>query len=84
MKENETFAMTRLKLIQLVVASSLDWWDILNEKIKSTTPMNFEGQNVRELCKKLEDLASTLRAGVQYNHALTRMLSINTEWNRFH
>ena len=77
MKDNETFAMTWLKLIQLVVAPSLDRWDILNEKIKSSTPMQFEGQNVRELCDKFEDLASTLRAGGQYNHALTRTMIKN-------
>ena len=76
-KDGDGFVMMWLKLIQLVVAPSLDRWDTIKDKIKAATPMDFAGQNVRELCNHFEDWSSTLRAGGQFDHFLTRTMVKN-------
>ena len=73
-KDDEGFVMTWLRLVQLVVAPSLDRWDILKSKIRNANLKTYIGQNVRLLCNDYEDWAATLRAGGQYDHFLTRTM----------
>ena len=77
MKEGDSFALVWLKLIQLVVAPSLDRWDVYKDKIKAATPMDYPGQNVRSLCNDYEDWGSILKRGGQYDHSLSRMMVKN-------
>ena len=73
-KDDEGFVMTWLRLVQLVVAPSLDRWDILKSKIRNANLKTYIEQNVRLLCNDYEDWAATLRAGGQYDHFLTRTM----------
>ena len=76
-KDGDGFVMMWLKLIQLVVVPSLDRWDTIKDKMKAAPPMDFAGQNVRELCNHFEDWSSTLRAGGQFDDFLTRTMVKN-------
>ena len=49
-KDNDTFVVVWLKLLQLLLSPSMDLWDIFKDKIKNATPMNYEGQIIRDLC----------------------------------
>ena len=73
-KEDEGFVMMWLRLIQLVVAPSMDRWDVLKDKLKKKSMRDYSGQNVRQLCEDMEDLAAQLKAGGQYDHQLTRTM----------
>ena len=76
-KEEDSFAMVWLKMIKLVVAPSLDRWDIIKDKIKAASPIDYPGQNIRFLCQDYEDWAKTLQQGGQDDHALTRTMVKN-------
>ena len=73
-KDDDGFVLVWLRLVQLVVAPSLDRWDILKNKFRSASLKGYTGQDVRRLCNDLEDWAITLRAGGQYDHSLTRTM----------
>ena len=77
MKEGDSFALVWLKLIQLVVAPSLDRWDVCKDKIKAATPADYPGQNIRSLCNDFEDWGSILKRGGHYDHFLTRTMVKN-------
>ena len=76
-KGDDGFVMMWLRLIQLLVAPSLDRWDIIKDKIKAASPKDYAGQNIRSLCDRYEDWGSTLRSGGQYDHSLTRIMIKN-------
>ena len=76
-KEDDSFPMVWLKLIQLAIAPSLDRWDIIKDKIKSALPTDYPGQNVRSLCQDFGDWGKALQQGGQYDHSLTRVMVKN-------
>ena len=76
-KDDDGFVMMWLKLIQLLIAPSLDRWDIIKEKIKAASPKDYAGQNTHSLCDRYEDWGSTLPSGGQYDHSLTRIMIKN-------
>ena len=61
-KTSDGFVMTWIRLILLILPPSLDRFDILKDKIKSTNLENYAGQNVRELIDQYIDWATNLKA----------------------
>ena len=76
-RADDGFVQAWLKLIQLVLPPSLDRFDVLKDKIKSTTLTKYQGQDVRALTDDYVDWATNLQAAGQYEHTLTRTMVRN-------
>ena len=70
-KENDTFALTWLRLIHYLVTATSQTYDEMKAEIRNARPQNFEGQNIELMSKAFIAKGKELFNAGYYDHGLT-------------
>jgi hypothetical protein len=77
MDVQDSFVVVWMRLVKLVVTSSVEKYDRIKERIKARLPSHYKGQDIIQLSQAFQEDARELALACQYDHNLTlKMLQI--------
>ena len=69
--DDETFAITWLKLMHMLITTSIVRFDTIKQTIRMMNPMTYAGQNIDTLAQDFIKKAKELESAGYYDHSLT-------------
>ena len=70
-EDDDSFTVIWLHLIDIIMMSSIEWYDLIKTRIKACKPSDYPGEDIVLLSQDFQTNAQELEIGGKYNHDLT-------------